>query len=328
MRIVFFGSDAIALPALEYLHWAEGVELVAIVSQPNRPAGRGRHLHANPVSAWAVAHGVALLQPETPGPEEVAWLRAQRLELSLVMAYGHILKHEMLEVALRGTWNLHGSLLPQYRGASPVEAALVAGDKETGVSLMGVVKKMDAGPVAAKITVPILPTDTSPVLRERLAQACVPLLQQNLYTLGSSTCKTVPQDESQVTFTRKLTKTDAQVDFTAPAAELERRVRALQPWPGVVVVHQGVALKVGSAAVLPDKAEIAPGTIVRLEETGVDVATGSGLLRLLTLQRPGGRMLPAAEFLRGYKLEAGERLASQPMRPLVSNQPFTKMVSS
>jgi methionyl-tRNA formyltransferase len=324
MRLVFFGSDAIALPALEYLHWAEGVELVAVVSQPDRPSGRGRHLHANPVSAWAVAHGVPLLQPEKPGPEEVAWLRAQRLELSLVMAYGHILKHEILEVALRGTWNLHASLLPKYRGASPVETALVSGDTDTGVSLMGVVKKMDAGPVAATVQVPIQKNDTSLLLREHLAQACVPLLQRHLATLGSSTCRPVPQDETQVTYTRKLTKADANVDFAAPAVELERRVRAFQPWPGVAVDHRGTALKVGTAAVLPDAAEIAPGTIVQAGNAGVDVATGSGLLRLLTLQRPGGRMLSAAEFLHGYKLEVGERLTSQPMRPLVSATPFAR----
>lgn len=325
MRLAFFGSDAIAVPALEYLHFAEGVELVAIVSQPARPAGRGRHLHANPVSAWAVAHGIPLLQPEKPGAEEVAWLRAQRLELSLVMAYGHILKHEMIEVALRGTWNLHGSLLPKYRGASPVEAALVAGDQETGVSLMQLVQKMDAGPVAASIAVPIRDTDTSPILRERLAQACVPLLQRHLSTLGSRTCRTVPQDETQVTYTRKLTKADAAIDFSVTSAELERRVRAFQPWPGVAFEHKGQAIKIGSAAALPDADEIAAGTIVQAGEAGVDIATGSGLLRLLTLQRPGGRMLPAAEFLRGYHLDVGERLASESMRPLVATQPFAKM---
>ncbi len=325
MRLAFFGSDAIAVPALEYLHFAEGVELVAVVSQPNRPAGRGRHLHANPVSAWAVAHGVPLLQPEKPGAEEVAWLRAQRLELSLVMAYGHILRHEMLEVALRGTWNLHGSLLPKYRGASPVEAALVAGDRETGVSLMRMVLKMDAGPVAATARVPIQDTDTSSSLRERLAQACVPLLQRHLATLGSSTNSPTPQDEQQVTFTRKLTKADANVDFSVSAKELERRVRAFQPWPGVAIEHQGAVLKVGAAAVVGGADEIAPGTIVHAGEMGVDIATGSGLLRLLTLQRPGGRMLPAGEFLRGYQLEVGERLGSQPMRPLVDSKPFGKI---
>ncbi len=324
MRIAFFGSDAIALPALEYLHWAEGVELAAVISQPDRPAGRGRHLHANSVSAWAVAHGVALLQPEKPGPEEAAWLHAQHIDLTLVMAYGHILRRELLDVSLRGTWNLHGSLLPAYRGASPVEAALVAGETETGVSLMGMVKKMDAGPVAATVHVPIHKTDTSPVLRERIAHACVPLLQRHMTALGGSTCRTVPQDESQATYTRKLIKADAQVDFSAAAAELERRVRALQPWPGVAIEHGGQSLKIGEAAVLAEAVSAAPGTVLHAGDTGVDVATGSGVLRLLTLQRSGGRMLPATEFLRGYPLKAGECLSSHPMRPLVASKPFPK----
>jgi len=324
MRIVFFGSDAIAVPALEYLHWAEGVELVAVVSQPDRPSGRGRHLHANPVSAWAIAHGVALLQPEKPGPEEAAWLHSQHLDLALVMAYGHILRREMLDVALRGSWNLHASLLPAYRGASPVEAALVAGEIETGVSLMSMVEKMDAGPVAAAVHVPIQKTDASPVLRERIAHACVPLLQRHLAALGGKSCRTVSQDESRATYTRKLDKADTHVDFSASAAELECRVRALQPWPGVTIEHAGRALKIGAVEVLSEEVSGAPGTVLRAGDKGVDVATGKGVLRLLTLQRPGGRMLPAEEFLRGYGLKAGECLPSRAMRPLVSPKPFPK----
>ncbi|HVU39341.1 MAG TPA: methionyl-tRNA formyltransferase [Opitutales bacterium] len=322
MRVVFFGSDAIAVPAVEYLHWADNVELVAIVSQPDRPAGRGRHLHANPMAAWAVAHGVALLQPEKPGPEDAAWLRAQRLDLALVMAYGHILKRELLEVAARGLWNLHASLLPKYRGASPIEAALVSGDLETGVSLMAMTEKMDAGAVAATVKVSIRATDTSPVLRERIAQSCVDLLRENFARLGK--IEPQSQDDAQATYTRKLAKTDARLDFSATAAELERRVRAFQPWPGAALEHRGAALKIGAAEVVPGAVEIAPGTIVRADKAGLDIATGADFLRVLSLQRPGGRMLPVAEFLCGYPLEIGERFPSQPMRPLVSSKPFAK----
>jgi methionyl-tRNA formyltransferase len=324
MRLVFFGSDAIAVPALEYLHWAEGVELAGVISQPNRPAGRGRHLHANAVAAWAAAKGVPLLQPEKPGADEAAWLHAHSVELALVMAYGHILRRELLEAAPRGMWNLHASLLPQYRGASPVEAALAAGETETGVTLMRMALKMDAGPVADMERAPIFSTDTGPVLRERLAQACGPLLARNLKAMGDGSMRAEAQDEACASYTRKFTKADAPVDWAAPAAELERRVRAFQAWPGTQFAHDSHAIKIGAAAALAETAAAAPGVILRAQAAGVDVATGAGVLRLLMLQRPGGRMMEAAEFLRGYRLAVGECLASQAGRPLVAKVPFAK----
>ena len=324
MRLVFFGSDAIALPALEYLLWAEGVELAGVISQPDRPAGRGRHLHKNAVSAWAVAKGVPLLQPEKPGEEEANWMRFQRVDLALVMAYGHILRQNVLESAPHWMWNLHASLLPAYRGASPVESAIVAGERETGVSLMRMVKKMDAGAVVGVEKVGILATDTGPTLRARLAQACVPLLQRHLRSLGSPGVVAADQNETLATYTRKLTKHDAQVDFAAPAADLERRVRALSPWPGVAFEHGGQAIKIGTATVLDEAVSSSPGTVLRTGVAGVDVATGAGVLRLQTLQRPGGRMMEAAEFLRGYRLAAGEMLPSHPMSPLILPHPFPR----
>ena len=324
MRIAFFGSDAIAVPALDYLHWAEGVELAGVISQPNRPAGRGRHLHANAVAAWASAKGVPLLQPEKPGPEEAAWLRAQNVDLVLVMAYGHILRRELLDTPPRGMWNLHASLLPKYRGASPVESALAAGEKETAVTLMRVVAKMDAGPVADAECVPIMPTDTGPTLRERLSQACVPLLKRNLSTLADGTIRVNEQDETSVTYTRKLTKADAPLDWTVPAIELERRVRAFHAWPGAQIEHGGQAIKIGEATALAETAQAAPGLILRASDAGVDVATSAGVLRLLMLQRPGGRMMDAGEFLRGYRLAVGESLPGSAQRPLVSTAPFPK----
>jgi len=324
MRIAFFGSDAIAVPALNYLRWAEGVELVGVVSQPDRPAGRGRHLHTNAVSAWAIAHGIPLLQPEKPGAEEEAWLRGHRVDIALVMAYGHILRRALLDSVPRGMWNLHASLLPTYRGASPVETVLASGEKETGVTLMGMVEQMDAGSVAGMERVPILSTDTGPILRNRLAEACVPLLQRHLRVLVDGTIKLHAQDEAKASYTRKLTKADGQADFTLSAVELERRLRAWQPWPGMSVEHHGQVLKMGAAMVVAESAEGVPGTILRANENGVDVATGMNVLRIQMLQRPGGRMLPVAEFLRGYHFEIGECLPSRPQRPLVSPKPFPR----
>jgi len=324
MRIVFFGSDAIALPALEYLHWAEGYELAGVISQPDRPAGRGRHLHRNPVATWAQAKGIELLQPEKAGAEEVSWLRTHNIDLALVMAYGQILRRELLDAVPRGMWNLHGSLLPMYRGASPVETALALGDTVTGVSLMQMVEKMDAGPVVAMVHVPIRNNDTSPILRERMAHACVPLLTRHLPKLADGTAVLTPQDEAKVTYARKLVKADAQVDFTISAVALERRVRALQPWPGVAIEHEGQSLKVGTASAIAGKPTEAPGTVLHAGADGVDVTTSDGILRLLSLQRPGGRMLEVGEFLRGYKLTPGVVLASHSVPPLVSPKPFPR----
>jgi len=189
---------------------------------------------------------------------------------------------------------------------------------------MRMAQKMDAGAVAAQVHVPIRNTDTGPVLRERIGHACVPLLQRHLASLGNGSATPTAQDETKATYCRKLHKTDAHVDFALSALELERRVRAFQPWPGVVVTHEAVDLKVGSAAALAELSTATPGTVLRAGEGGVDVAASSGVLRLLSLQRPGGRMLDAGEFLRGYHLEPGTVLKSHALRPLVSPAPFPR----
>lgn len=327
MRLAFLGSDAIALPALEYLRGADGAQLAGVITQPDRPAGRGQHLHANPVAAWARAQGIAVLQPAQPGAAELAWLRAEGVELAMVMAYGKILRAEFLESLPKGVWNLHASRLPAYRGASPIEAALAMGDVETAVCLMRVVPALDAGPVADFESVAIPAEETGPQLRERLARACVPLLARNLARMSDGSIRVMQQDESRVSYTRKLNKADARLDFARTAEELERRVRALQPWPGSVVEHAGETLKVGEAEAVPEMVASAPGTVVRAGPEGVDVATSAGVLRLRALQRPGGRMLGVAEFLRGHAIKEGVVLPSVAGIPLVSPRPFPRSPS-
>jgi len=327
MRLVFLGSDAIALPALEFLRTASDVQLMGIITQPDRPAGRGRHLHANAVAQWARTQEVPMLQPLQPGAADLAWLREQRVDVALVMAYGRILREDFLAALPCGVWNLHASLLPAYRGASPVEAALALGETETGVCLMRVVPALDAGPVADAECVPIHASDTGAALRERLARACVPLLERNLTALSEGSIHAVPQDESHVSYTRKLTKADAHLDFSLTAAELERRVRALQPWPGAMIDQAGECLKVGEAMAMPEESATAePGTVLRSGEAGVDIATAVGVLRLLALQRPGGRMLGVAKFLRGHALPPGTVLVHHAPPPLASPRPFPRPV--
>lgn len=309
-RVVFYGSDAIALPSLDFLagEGAASCELVGVLTQPDRPSGRGKKLRANPVKAWAAEKGLPVCEPEKPGEAEVKW--ARRADLALVMAYGHILSRSLLDAPACGTFNLHGSLLPAYRGASPAETALALGERETGVTLMRVVPRMDAGPLVDAEAVVIEPEADGPSLRADLAAACVPLLRRNLSDLLVGEAGETPQDEVSATYCRKLRKADGLLDFRAPAPVLARRVAAFRGWPGSRFVCGDVVVKVGNAQALEAPA-LASGEVGEAEGFPLVVGAGRGALALLELQRPGGRMMPAADFLRGFPLSAGEVLPEQ-----------------
>jgi len=322
LRLFFMGSDPIALPLLDWLA-GEGSGLASvsgIYTQPDRPAGRGQKTGPGPVKQWALARGLPVRQPEKLGAEETAWLAAQAPDLVLVMAYGHILRDEFLRVARLGTLNLHASLLPKYRGASPIQTAVACGERETGVTLMRIVRKLDAGPMAGAERVPVGPLDTALDVERRLAGACVPLMARALPGIAAGTLDFTGQDEALATRCRRLTKEDAQLDFAAPAAALAARVNGLNPWPGCAFEFREQTIKAGLADAPGGGADgrVAPGTVLGADAEGLSVAAGSGVLRLRRLQRPGGRMLPAGEFLRGFPIAAGEVLASRPMPVLVS----------
>ncbi|MBL9216200.1 MAG: methionyl-tRNA formyltransferase [Opitutaceae bacterium] len=318
------GSDAIALPALDWLAGAGRAvaRVTAVYTPPDRAAGRGQQVRANAVKLWALARGLPVLQPEKIGPAEQAELAARRPDLCLVMAYGHLLPQEFLDTPRLGTLNLHTSLLPRYRGASPIQTAVAAGDRETGVSLMRLVRRMDAGPVAGAERVPIGPLDTAAEVESRLGQACVPLLARCLPRIAAGTQEFVEQDPAAVSFCRLLRKEDGGLDFHQPAAVLAARVNGLMPWPGCTVPILGQVVKLGLADAIPGQG--APGLVRGADPEGLQVGTGGGILRLRRLQRPGGRMLPAAEFLRGFPVPAGTPLPSRPMPPLVASQPFAR----
>ena len=321
-RLVFFGSDEIALPALERIVSAFGgvIEVTAVFSQPDRPSGRGQNLHSNAVVTWARARGMAVFQPEKLDATTPALLRDElHCDLGLVMAYGHILKSELLAVPPLGFYNFHASLLPKFRGASPIEGAIACGETQSGVCLQRIVPRLDAGPLAGVESVPLSPDETRACLRARLARACVPLIDRVLPLILSGSVHCVPQDETAVTCTRKITREDSAVDFHATAWEIAARVRALVPWPGVSFPFAGMALKIGAAQVesVKDTRAYLPGSILSADEAGLCIATGGGLLRVLLLQRPAGKMLPAGAFLRGFPMSVGSVLESLPMRPLV-----------
>ena len=318
------GSDPIAIPLLDWLRDSPEVDLCAVFTQPDRRSGRGKHLQPNAIKRWALEKEIPVYQPNPPGPETVSWIREARAQAGLVMAYGHLLKEALLEAPEHGLWNFHGSLLPRLRGASPLETAIAEGHRETGVSLMRVIKKMDAGPVADSESIPILDTDRAPELRERAASACIPLIARNLERLASGTLKAEEQEETAATYCRKLTKEDGFFDFAQPAVILERRYRACHPWPGSAISYDGQILKVESVQARPDAcAEGPPGTL-RIVEGCIRISTSSGALEIGGVQRPGGKMLKAEDFLRGFSLESGTRLAFSPSNPWEQASPFPR----
>jgi methionyl-tRNA formyltransferase len=338
MRIVFMGSDAIALPVLNWLAASAGSgqageagaigRIVAVFTQPDRPVGRGQKVQPNAIKQWAVERGIPVHQPEKFGPADRETLAGYAPDLSLVMAYGHILKPDVIATPRLATVNLHASLLPKFRGASPIQTAVATGERETGVAFMRIVPELDAGPVADIERVPIDPLDTAGEVEAKLSAACVPLLARTLQRLAAGHLEFLEQDHARATFCRRLEKTDGAVDFHRAAPEIAARINGLMPWPGCATEFGGQPLKLGLAEVchlLYDKSG-APGTVLGTDAQGVLVACGgSSVVRLRQLQRPGGKMLPAAEFLRGCPIPAGTVLPSRAMPPLISDKPFPRL---
>ncbi len=326
LRVVFMGSDAIALPTLNWLAGGKAAEVVAVFTQPDRATGRGQKVQANAIKLWAAERGLPVLQPQKVGAAERQQLADLKPDLTLVMAYGHILRQEVIDTPRLGTLNLHTSVLPKYRGASPIQTAVASGDRETGVTLMRMVLELDAGPVADVERVKIDPLDTAAEVEAKLAAACVPLLARCLPAVAAGTQPFITQDARAVTFCRKLEKTDGGLDFAQPASVLAARINGLMPWPACTVAINGQSVKLGQADVVPSSPGEtgAPGVVRGADADGLLVGTGQGSLRLRRLQRPGGKMLPAGEFLRGFPVAAGTLLPSAPMPPLVGVVPFPR----
>lgn len=321
-RVAFFCSDPIGLPVLQRLYdgGVPGFSLCGVVTGPDRRSGRGKQLQPNPIAAWSIAQEVSLHQPLRPAEDTVAWLRGQGTEALLVIAYGHILRQQVLDAAPLGAWNLHGSLLPKLRGASPVETAIATGEAETGVSLMRMVRAMDAGPVLATRGVPIDDHDSGPSLRIKVAEAAAELTTEALHGIRSGEAVLREQDHAVASYCRKIRREDRNLDFSSPAEVLARRIRALSGWPGSVLdLGDGVAVKVERPAVLPSLPGVLPGEVVGPLEGGLGIGTGNGVLLVVMLQKPGGRMVPATDFLRGFPIEKGRVINSQPMDDLLAD---------
>lgn len=297
MRIVFAGTPDFAVPSLRAA--AARGEVVAVYTQPDRPAGRGRELQASPVKLEALKRGIPVLQPETlKGELSRDALRALQPDLMVVVAYGQLLPQKILDIPKHGCWNVHASLLPRWRGAAPIQRAIEAGDRETGVCLMQMEKGLDTGPVLLAQKLAIGEQETSGELHDRLAELGAQTLADGLGLLRAGIRPVPkPQPETGATYAHKLEKSEAKLDWTLPAQRLANKVRAFQPWPVAEAEVAGERLRIHAATALPLAHNAAPGTLLAAGRDGIDIACGEGALRIRTLQREGGKAITAADYL-------------------------------
>lgn len=303
MRVAFAGTPEFARVALAAILDA-GHEVPLVLTQPDRPAGRGMQLQASPVKQLALERGIPVHQPDRlRDPATHAPLIAAAPEVLVVAAYGLILPQAVLDIPRRGCLNIHGSLLPRWRGAAPIQRAIEAGDAETGVGIMQMEAGLDTGPTLLVESLPIADDDTAATLHDKLATLGGRLIVEALARLDE--LKPVPQPAAGVTYADKIGKAESALDWRRPAAELARRVRAFNPFPGAAASVAGTAIKVWMAR--PEAGAGEPGTVLAADTDGIRVACGEGVLVLTQLQKPGGKRLPAADFLRGFALPAGSR---------------------
>jgi methionyl-tRNA formyltransferase len=308
-RIVFMGTPDFAIPTLVALD--EHHEVTGVVTQPDRRAGRGRKLIAPPVKETAIALGLVTIQPKVlDEPAAMEQLRDWQPELIVVAAFGQILKQPVLALPPHRCLNVHASLLPSYRGASPIAAAILAGEETTGVTIMRMDEGMDTGPLLAQVQCPIAADDTTETLTQKLAELGAELLVETLPGWLSGALEAQPQDDSQASYCRPLRKQDGHLDWSEPADLLERQIRAYDPWPGTYTTWQGQRLSVIQARAWPNvEAPGHPGEVVALEG-GVGVVTGRGVLELKEVQLAGKRPMEAAVFIRGQRDLVGSRLGA------------------
>ncbi|MGW0119182.1 methionyl-tRNA formyltransferase [Streptomyces sp. NPDC003327] len=310
MKLVFAGTPEVAVPALDALLASGRHEVAAVVTRPDAPAGRGRRLVASPVAQRAEEAGIEVLKPVRPRDEDfLARLREIAPDCCPVVAYGALLPKAALDIPAHGWVNLHFSLLPAWRGAAPVQHALMAGDQVTGASTFQIEEGLDSGPVYGVVTEDVRPTDTSGDLLTRLAFAGAGLLAATMDGIEDGSLKAVPQPAEGITLAPKIQVEDAHVDFAAPALRVDRVVRGCTPAPGAWTVFRGERLKLIQVTPLPDRTDLAPGELV-VGKNNVYAGTGSYAVELLWVQPQGKKPMKAADWARGVRIAAGERLGT------------------
>lgn len=306
-RILFAGTPDFALPPLQVLI-DSGHDIIAVLTQPDRPAGRGRQLHASPVKALALAHQLPVLQPVTLKDTAIQQrLRELRPDLMVVVAYGLLLPQAVLDIPVFGCVNIHASLLPRWRGAAPIQRAILAGDTSSGVALMQMEVGLDTGPVWRTMTTDISPHETAASLHDRLAQLGAEVLRQGLPLIFAGKEQPVPQAAEGVRYADKISKAEALIDWQLPADVLDRTVRAFNAWPVAYTVLKNETLRIWQAELVQHQSEAAPGTVLRADKNGILVQCGTNALLITELQSPGKRRMAAVDFLNAHSM-IGERL--------------------
>jgi len=305
--VVFAGTPAAAVPTLEALLASEH-EVVGVFTQPDRPAGRGRHLTASSVKECAMAQSLPIFQPEKMDAATQSDLKNIVPDVMVVVAYGLLIPKSVLTIPSAGCVNVHFSLLPRWRGASPIQQALLYGDEVTGVTVMQMDEGLDTGPVLLQETYPVDPDENSQMLHDRLAKAGANLLLKALDAIKHHTLPLRAQDNQKATHAPKIKKSQGLIDWRRSARDIANQVRAFNPWPVAFASFQGKSLRIWAAEVINVPADVPPGTVMEVNKVGIEVATGDKVLRVLSLQLPGGRVMRASEFLNAHEVLPGETI--------------------
>ena len=308
-KLVFMGTPDFAVPALQAVH-AAGHDILLVVTQPDRPKGRGRKVEPPPVKKASEKLGLAVTQPDNLRSETAKQLlQAADADFFIVVAFGHLLRESVLKMPKRGCINVHASLLPRYRGPAPIQWAVINGDTETGVTTMLMDKGLDTGDMLMTAREPIGPSDTAGSLHDRLAQRGADLLVQTLKALADGTIRGTPQVHSAATYAPLLKKTDGLIDWKKPAAKLEPFIRGMSPWPGAFTFWKNTRLKIYRSEIEASADNALPGTVLNSRPDRLTVSTGDGALSILEIQSASGSRLPVSEFLRGFRIAPGELFA-------------------
>ena len=311
LRIIFMGTPRFARPSLQILI-DRSESIIAVVTQPDRPAGRGQHVLPPPVKELALMHHLPVLQPvKVRDAQFIAQIKEFSPDLIVVVAFGQILPRALLDIPAYGCVNVHASLLPFYRGAAPINWVLINGETETGVTIMLLDEGMDTGDMLLQEKLPIVPDDTVATLHDRLAQSGARLLGNALDELQNTGWKRVPQDHAKATYAPLLKKEDGLIQWRNSAREIHNQIRGMNPWPGCFTYFNGKLLKIFAAEVREHETQGAPGSVAKISEMGIAVATGSGALILKEIQLEGKKRIPAEEFIKGKTIKPGDVLSSE-----------------
>jgi methionyl-tRNA formyltransferase len=303
LNIIFAGTPDFAASALQALLTTEH-RVVAVYSQPDRPAGRGRKVQYSPVKQLAVEQDLEVFQPKSlKDPQAQQILQQHNADLMVVVAYGLLLPQAVLDIPRLGCINIHASLLPRWRGAAPIQRAILAGDEESGVTIMQMEAGLDTGPMLSIRNTPIAPTETGGSLHDRLAELGSEALIEVLPGLRDGTIEAIPQDDALANYAGKLDKQEAKIDWSQSAQQIDRQIRAFNPWPVAHCLYGDKVMRVWNSEVIQSEASANPGEIVATDKSGFTVATGDGLLRITQLQMPGKRAMSAGEFLNAHTMD-------------------------